>query len=87
MKTAIDSAGRVLIPKSVRVDAGLFAGMPLEVRHVDGRVVIEPAPLEVRIGRKGRFAVATPTRAVPPLEARTVEATRRRVRGERDGEK
>ena len=83
MITTIDSAGRLVIPKDVRREAGLRPGMSLEVRVRDGRVEIEPAPLDVRLERRGRFLVAVPKDRVPPLTAGTVEETRRRLRRDR----
>ena len=60
MKTTIDSAGRLVIPKEVRREAGLKPGMPLEVRWHEGRIEIEPAPWPVKLVRKGRLLVAVP---------------------------
>src|SRR5690349_14902238 len=83
MKTTIDAAGRLVIPKEIRREAGLRPGMLLEVRWREGRVEIEPAPLPVKLERKGRFLVAIPQREVPPLTTETVERTRRALRHER----
>ena len=83
MKTTIDSAGRLVIPKSLRREAGLEAGVELEVRLRAGRIEIEPAPLPVRLVKKGRFTVAVPERRLPTLRAEVVEETRRKIRDER----
>jgi AbrB family looped-hinge helix DNA binding protein len=83
MKTTIDAAGRLVIPKSVRREAGLAAGVELEVRLRDGRIEIEPAPLPVRLVKRGRFLVAVPQRRLPMLRAEAVEETRRKIRDER----
>jgi AbrB family looped-hinge helix DNA binding protein len=83
MKTTMDSAGRLVIPKSVRRESGVEPGHPLEVRWRDGRIEIEPEPLPVTLRRKGRLLVAEPKRPVPVLRARTVEDTRRTLRRER----
>ena len=80
MKAAIDSAGRIVIPKEVRRQAGLKPGMPLDVRFRDGRVEIEPAPLPVRLVRRGRMLTARPVGSTPPLTAEAVEETRRSLR-------
>ena len=55
----------------------------MEVIARNGRVEIEPAPLPVRLVKKGRLLVAVPRRRVPPMTAETVERTRERLRGER----
>src|SRR5262249_36564876 len=83
MKTTIDNAGRLVIPKEIRKQAGLKPGMPLEVRVRDGCIEIEPAPIKIQLQRKGRFVVAVPTEAVPTLTASAVEETRQRLRHER----
>lgn len=83
MKTTIDTAGRMVIPKEIRREAGLQPGTPLEVRWREGRIEIEPAPLPVKLIRKGRLLVAVPQKTVRPLTAETVERTRGTLRRER----
>jgi len=43
MKSAIDSAGRVVIPKPLRERLGLDRGQVVEIREREGRIEIEPA--------------------------------------------
>jgi AbrB family looped-hinge helix DNA binding protein len=83
MRTTIDAAGRLVIPKALRDEIGLEAGAPVEVRASAGRIEIEPAPVPVKLIRKGRLLVAIPERPVPPLTAKTVERTREKLRRER----
>jgi AbrB family looped-hinge helix DNA binding protein len=83
MRTTIDSAGRLVIPKALRDEVGLAAGAPVEVRVAAGRIEIEPAPLPVKLVRKGRLLVAIPDQPVPPLTTKVVERTRARLRRER----
>ena len=85
MKTTIDPAGRLVIPKEIRREAGLRPGMPLDVRLREGRIEIEPAPLPVKLVRKGKLLVAVAARDVPALTSETVERTRRAIRRERAG--
>jgi AbrB family looped-hinge helix DNA binding protein len=85
-RATIDRAGRLVIPKEIRDRAGLAAGIPLEIVYRDGHVEIEPAPLEVRIERRGRVSVAVPMRPVPALTAAEVEQTRAEVRSRRKSE-
>src|SRR5688500_18800608 len=73
MKTAIDGFGRILIPRLLREQAALRAGTELEVRCEDGRLVIEPAPLAVRVRKAGLFYVAEALKPVPTLESVRVE--------------
>jgi len=83
MKTTIDSAGRVVIPKKIREAAGLAPGTALEVRVRDGVVEIEQAPMKVKLVREGRFLVAVPLEDVPVLTSEEVEATRQAIYDER----
>jgi len=83
MKTTIDSAGRLVIPMEIRREAGIKAGMSLEIRTREGRIEIEPAPLEVKLERRGHLLVAIPKKPVPPLTAVVVEESRRKLHRER----
>lgn len=83
MKTTIDAAGRMVIPKEIRQEAGLKPGMPLDVRWRDGCIEIEPAPLPVKLVRRGHLLVAVPQKEVAPLTGETVEHTRKTLRRER----
>ena len=83
MKTSIDAAGRLVIPKEIRREAGLRPGTPLEIRWEGGRIEIEPAPLPVKLVRRGRLLVAEPRGEVPPLDRAAVERTQAALRRER----
>ncbi|MGH7926385.1 MAG: AbrB/MazE/SpoVT family DNA-binding domain-containing protein, partial [Candidatus Binatia bacterium] len=85
VKTTIDDAGRLIIPKDIRRESGIKPGMPLEVRWENGTIAITPAPLPVKLERKGRLLVAVPTKDTPRLSTDTVERTRKRLRKERSG--
>ena len=67
----------------LRRAAGLRPGAPLEVRLDGGGVMIEPAATPVKLERRGRFVVAVPEVALPPLGDEAVAATRERLRNER----
>ena len=71
----MDRAGRLVLPKAARDRAGLVAGMPLEVRVVDGRVEIEPAATRVTVEKKGGFWIAKPVEALPILRQGDVDVT------------
>ncbi|MGH2458829.1 MAG: AbrB/MazE/SpoVT family DNA-binding domain-containing protein [Chloroflexota bacterium] len=83
MITTIDSAGRLVIPKEIRSQAGLRPGMSLEVRWQAGRIEIEPAPRPIHFERRGHFVVAVASADVGKLSADTVEETRDALAGER----
>jgi AbrB family looped-hinge helix DNA binding protein len=80
MKVAIDSAGRLVIPKSLRQALGLKPGQELEIRAGDGRLEIEIAPTPMRLKKRGRGVVAVPATDLPPLTAEQVRDTLERVR-------
>ena len=85
MKTTIDPAGRLVIPKQIRREAGLEPGIPLDIRVREGRIEIEPSPLPVKLVRKGKLLVATPQTDVAGLTEDTVEETRQAIRRGRRG--
>lgn len=80
MRTFIDSAGRLVVPKVMREEAGLLPGVPLTVSLKEGRIEIEVAPREVRIVEKGGLYVAEPLEESAPLTNAEVERTRRLLR-------
>jgi AbrB family looped-hinge helix DNA binding protein len=75
MKATIDTAGRLVIPREIWRQAGLEPGMVLDVRCSDGRIEIEPVPLEVRLVKEGRFLVAVPEDSTEPLTDEAVHVT------------
>lgn len=84
MITTIDQAGRLVLPKAARERARLVPGMPLDVRVVDGRIEIEPAPARVTMEKRGGFWVARPVEPVPMLTHDTVERTIEELREPHD---
>jgi AbrB family looped-hinge helix DNA binding protein len=74
MKTAIDPAGRVVVPKALREELGLLPGGELEIRAHDGALVIEPLPTQVKLVRRGQRMVAVPTVRLPALTQNEVRA-------------
>lgn len=83
MKTTIDGAGRLVIPKELRRRAGIEPGIPLDIRWHDGRIEIEPAVTPVRLTRQGRFLVAVPRAGLQELTIEAVEETQEALREER----
>jgi AbrB family looped-hinge helix DNA binding protein len=58
MRTTIDAAGRLVVPKPLRDELGLAPGTELEVQAVDGRLeVFVPSRVRIEKGPHGvRFA-------------------------------
>jgi len=80
MITTMDSAGRLVIPREIRREAGLEPDTPLDVRWRDGVIEIEPQPLAVKLQKRGRLTVAMPQATVSRLTGAAIERTRRAVR-------
>lgn len=80
MKSTIDAAGRIVVPKPLRDALGLTAGLALEIRAGDGCLEIEIAPTPMRLKRRGGGVVAVPDAKLPALTADQVRDTLERVR-------
>lgn len=80
MRTTIDRAGRVVIPKAVRDDAGLEPGTELEIEFRDGRIEIEPATVTMRVVGRGVDAVIEAQGEMPVLTAEDVRSVLERSR-------
>ena len=81
MRTTIDAAGRIVVPKALRDAMGLAAGRTIDMVFTDGRIEIELAPIEVELESKGRLPRLVAMSDQPELTDQQVrdalEATRR----------
>jgi len=80
MKTTIDKAGRVVVPKKLRDILGLRAGEALEIRETDGRIELEPLPTTIRLEDRAEGLVGVAEEELPPLSDDIVRATLERSR-------
>jgi AbrB family looped-hinge helix DNA binding protein len=80
VRTTIDAAGRLVVPKPLRQALGLKPGQALEIRAGDGRLEIEIAPTPMRLKKRGKGVVAVPDASLPPLTAEQVRDTLERLR-------
>jgi AbrB family looped-hinge helix DNA binding protein len=80
MRTSVDAAGRVVIPKELRERLGIRRGRALEIRERDGRIEIEPAATAMSLVRRAGGAVAVPAQKLPPLTDDLVRETIERSR-------
>jgi AbrB family looped-hinge helix DNA binding protein len=81
MTITIDRAGRVVIPKEIRDEAGIEPGMPLHVTCREGRIEIEPRRRPIRIEKRGRLQVAVAVQGGDVLTRSVVRRTQSRTRG------
>jgi AbrB family looped-hinge helix DNA binding protein len=79
MRTTIDAAGRMVVPKPLRDELGLTAGVELDARVVDGRLeVVVPSRVRTEEGPHGlRFAADTETRLSAAEVREVMERSRR----------
>ncbi len=81
MRSTIDYAGRVVIPKAMRESAGLRPGSELEIEYRHGKVEIEPVRQKARLVRKSGVLVAVPPSGLPKV---TTEQVNRMIRDLRE---
>jgi AbrB family looped-hinge helix DNA binding protein len=85
MKVTVDSAGRVVLPKSIREAAGLKGGQEVEVRLVGVVIEIEPLQPIVRMRtRPGRLPVLEVDGEVEPVTDDDVRSALEAQRQERE---
>ena len=80
MRTTIDSAGRIVVPKAIRDKLALHGGQELDVTSRDGRIEIEVPPTAMRLEDRDGVTVAVTDRPMPPLTHELVRETLERVR-------
>ncbi len=80
MRTTIDRAGRIVVPKPLRDELGVVPGQVLELEVRDGRLEVEVAPVEMRLEKGTRGPVAVPSEQLPALSTELVRETLERVR-------
>ena len=81
MRTTIDAAGRLVVPKALREQLGLEPGTELDVAVRDGRLEIDVPPVEMRLEQRGKGLVAVTETPVPALTADEVRRALDRTRG------
>lgn len=80
MRTTIDGAGRLVIPKAARDELDLVPGTELELRIVDRRIEIEIPVTPMRLVEHESGVVAVVERDMPVLTAEMVRDTLEHVR-------
>ena len=81
MRTTIDAAGRIVVPKRLRDEMGMQPGQVLELEVNDGRLLqVEIAPVGIRLERRRHGPVAVADENLPTLTADMVRQTLERTR-------
>ncbi len=80
MQIAIDSAGRIVVPKAMRERLGLGPGTLVELTEREGLVELAAAPVDVRIQERDYGPVLVPAVDGAPLTDADVRAALERVR-------
>ena len=80
MRTTIDPAGRIVVPKALRDELGLTGGQELEIVARDGRLEVEIPPTTMHLERRGRGRGRGARRDLPALTAGQVRETLERIR-------
>lgn len=80
MKTTIDTAGRIVVPKSLRQALNIKPGQVLDIRAGDGRLEIEITATPMTLKKRGKDVVAVPDIELPMLTADAVRETLEHIR-------
>lgn len=81
MRTTIDAAGRLVVPKALRDAMGLVPGRAVDIVFTNGRLEIDLAPAEVHVDVDDELPLLVADEDLPALTdeqiRETLEATRR----------
>ena len=80
MRTTIDAAGRVVVPKAIRDRLQLAGGSELDIEERDGLIEIRPVTDQITVVQTREGPVALAPGAGPPLTDDVVRRTLERVR-------
>lgn len=81
MRTTIDKAGRIVVPKPIRERLQLTGGAEVEIDEGDGIVEIRPVAGEIDLVDTPEGPVAASRQPGPALTDEVVRQTLERVRG------
>lgn len=80
MRTTIDAAGRVVVPKAIRDRLQLAGGSELDIDERDGLIEIRPVADQLAVAQTQEGPVAVAPSAGPPLTDDLVRQALERVR-------
>ena len=80
MRTTIDKAGRVVVPRAIRDRLNLLDGGEVEIVEFDGAIEIRPVLAPVELVETPDGPVFHPAGPIPPLTQEIVRATLESIR-------
>jgi len=80
MRSTIDAAGRLVVPKAARDQLGLVPGAELEVSVVDRHIELAVPATPMRLEEREHGVVAVADREMPTLTTEQVRDTLEHVR-------
>jgi AbrB family looped-hinge helix DNA binding protein len=80
MRTTIDRAGRIVVPKALRDELAFTPRVELELTAVGGHLEIETVPRPMRLERRDGRLVAVTDGDLPPLSQEDIRSTLELVR-------
>lgn len=80
MRTTIDRAGRLVVPKQLREELGFGAGQELELTAVDGKLEVEVPVTDMHLEERDGDLVAVTEGPMPTLTSELVRETLERTR-------
>jgi bifunctional DNA-binding transcriptional regulator/antitoxin component of YhaV-PrlF toxin-antitoxin module len=80
MRVAIDSVGRLVIPKALREELGVDGPADLELTAADGRLELTIADVPARVEERGGFSVIVTDRPMEPMSVAETRAAIERAR-------
>ncbi len=80
MRVAIDSVGRLVIPKTLRDELGVDGPTDLELTASDGRLELTVADVPARVEERDGFPVIVTDQPMQPMSAEETRTAVERVR-------
>ncbi len=80
MRITIDGVGRLVIPKTLREELGVYGPADLELTATDGRLELTVADVPARVEEREGFSVIVTEESMEPLSVAQARAAVERVR-------
>jgi AbrB family looped-hinge helix DNA binding protein len=80
MRSTVDNAGGIVIPKPLLDELGWHPGQDLELAVVDGRLTIDVPPAEMHLENQGHGIVGVTGQAMPSLPTELVRDVLEKIR-------